>query len=257
MPALDLKAQCTALVNQTNALADLTRGVDPSTPVPTCPEWSIANLMTHVGRGHRWAAAMIQGQATEELDWKSVPEGRLPKDPEQADEWLRRSARLIVEAVDGTGADTPIWCHVGPPQPARWWVRRRLHEATAHGADAALALGTGVSLPTELAADGISEFVEFLTLTLHGTTANVLPAGTTLILRATDHRLRAAYEWTLCQSADGIEYRRKPFDNSTLVSGTCSDLFLVLLRRIAVKDTRIDIIGDSGVFEDWLARTPY
>ncbi|WP_432278328.1 maleylpyruvate isomerase N-terminal domain-containing protein [Nocardia carnea] len=29
------------------------------TPIPTCPGWTLADLVTHVGRARRWAATMI------------------------------------------------------------------------------------------------------------------------------------------------------------------------------------------------------
>jgi hypothetical protein len=33
--------------------ADRVRGADPSTPVPTCPEWNLGDLIRHVGGTHR------------------------------------------------------------------------------------------------------------------------------------------------------------------------------------------------------------
>jgi len=61
-----------ALPAETDSLAELMRTADPATPIPACPGWSLANLMTHVGRGHRWAAAMITDRATERIDFRAV-----------------------------------------------------------------------------------------------------------------------------------------------------------------------------------------
>ena len=61
--------------------------------------------------------------------------------------------------MDAVGADTAVWTFIGP-RPAHWWIRRRVHEATVHRADAAIALGADYQLTPELAADGIDEWLE-------------------------------------------------------------------------------------------------
>jgi hypothetical protein len=48
------------------------------------------------------------------------------------------------------------------PRAAAWRTRRRLHETTVHRADAAIAVGAPYELRAELAADGISEWLERL-----------------------------------------------------------------------------------------------
>ncbi|OHV73019.1 hypothetical protein BCD48_33885 [Pseudofrankia sp. BMG5.36] len=60
------------------------------------------------------------------------------------------SVITLLEAV-AADPDAPVWTGTGP-QPARWWVRRLLHESVVHRVDAALALG--VDHPIEPAATG-------------------------------------------------------------------------------------------------------
>ena len=67
----------------------------------------------------------------------------------------------MIDAVDHVGADARVWTFTGP-KPAGWWIRRRVHETTVHRADAELALGGEFELPSELAADGISEWIELI-----------------------------------------------------------------------------------------------
>src|SRR5690348_8760485 len=40
----------------TETLAGLVDGADLTIPIPTCPDWTLRQLATHVGRAHRWAA---------------------------------------------------------------------------------------------------------------------------------------------------------------------------------------------------------
>ena len=68
-------------------------------------------------------------------------------------------AQRLIDAVEHVGEETPVWTFLGS-RPAYWWVRRRLHEATVHRADAALALTLDYALTPELAADAISEWLE-------------------------------------------------------------------------------------------------
>ena len=65
----------------------------------------------------------------------------------------------FLDSVDAVGAHTPVWTFIGP-RPAQWWIRRRVHEATVHRADAAIALGADYQLTPQVAADGIDEWLE-------------------------------------------------------------------------------------------------
>ena len=47
----------------TGTLADVAGRTDPATQVPTCPDWTFRQLITHVGRAHRWAATIVATRA--------------------------------------------------------------------------------------------------------------------------------------------------------------------------------------------------
>jgi hypothetical protein len=89
---------------------------------------------------------MITHRATRELDTRAVPDGARPKEPAAAARWLPEGARLVLTAVDATGADIAVWTTLGTPRPAHWWLRRLAHEATVHRADALLALDRPVTI---------------------------------------------------------------------------------------------------------------
>ena len=57
-----------ALLDQTRDFGELIRSADPSTPVPTCPDWTLKQLFRHVGRGNRWAAQIIADRRDRD-DW--------------------------------------------------------------------------------------------------------------------------------------------------------------------------------------------
>ena len=47
------------------ALAAAARRAGIEAPVPSCPLWSVADLLGHVGRLHRWVADIVVERATD------------------------------------------------------------------------------------------------------------------------------------------------------------------------------------------------
>jgi uncharacterized protein (TIGR03083 family) len=243
-----------ALLEQNAFFGRLIRDADPSAPVPTCPDWTIQQLFRHVGRGHRWAAQIVRDRVEDYLDPRTVRDGKPPSDPDGAIEWLHGSARAVVDAVADVGHDTPVWTFLGP-RPAAWWVRRRLHEATVHRADAALTLGVPYELEVSLAADGISEWLDRLAAEQWGGRAAPLDTGVTLHLHATDD-LDSAGEWMIRGDRDGISWEHWHGRGTAAVRGRAVDLLLALLRRRSAADAGLRTVGDEQVWANWLDRTP-
>jgi len=253
---LNTAALRTALLEENDRLAELYLATDPSTPIPACPGWSLANLVAHVGGGHRWAAEMVTRRATERLDFAEVPGVRRPGEVDEAAEWLRESARAVIEAVDATGPEVPVWTPFGAARAAEWWVRRRLHEVTAHRSDALLALDRTVDLDKELAADGVSELLSII----EGASARPDTArfarpldDGSLSLHATDGR----GEWFVHRAGDGIAWSTERSAASVTIEGASTDLFLLLLRRIPVDHPALRISGDRKTLATWLERTEF
>lgn len=243
------------LLDQTKALGELIRSADPSTPVPTCPGWTLNQLLRHVGRGNRWAAQIVADRRTDALDPRDVRNGKPPDDPDAAIDWLNESAQLIIDSVDRVGADARVWTFLGP-RPAGWWIRRRLHEATVHRADAALALGVEYDPPPELAADAISEWVELMTVEAKRE-APPIERGKTLHLHATDGALGPTGEWTIVNDEDGVTWSHDHGKGDVALRGPAKDLLLAIVRRSTAADTGVEVFGDASVWDRWLERTPF
>ncbi|ONH32954.1 hypothetical protein BL253_03590 [Pseudofrankia asymbiotica] len=249
---MDPEAARAALLTETDLLADLYRSSDPTTPVPTCPGWTLAHLVAHVGGAHRWTATMVTRRSTENVDFAEVPDVRRPRDQQAAVEWLRDSARQIIAAVGATGSEVPVWTPFGAPRPAEWWIRRRLHEATGHRADALLALGREVVMAPAIAADGLSELLDLIA-TGSPWFATPLEDGNTLALASTD----SAAIWSVARSGDTVAWTGVPTEATVTVSGAAVDLYLLALRRISAADARLTISGDPKVLGTWLDRTAF
>jgi uncharacterized protein (TIGR03083 family) len=136
-------------------------------PVPTCPDWTVRDLVAHQGMVHRWAAALVRGERDVDADGIEAA-GRAQPDPL---EWLRDGVIELVEALTAAPADlrAPVFLHDAPP-PREFWARRQCHETTVHAVDAmSAALGRPADpaetwIDTDVAVDGIDELLSgFLT----------------------------------------------------------------------------------------------
>ena len=241
-----------ALLRQENdLLADVLKDADLELAVPTCPGWSLLQLLKHVGRGHRWAAQMVEERATQALDPRKVRDGRPPQDRAAAVAWLRAGAAKVLEDV-AAAPDAVIWTFTGP-KPATWWVRRRLHEATVHRADVALTTGTRYDIAPQVAADGIEEWLTRLTATAPAEPgAAPLARGVGLAIETTD----TDHGWLMRATATGLDLSPGSSGEAAALVGTAADLLLALTRR---RDLSAPIIvrGDPAVVEGWLANTPF
>jgi uncharacterized protein (TIGR03083 family) len=245
-----------ALLDQTRDFGELIGGADPSTPVPTCPEWTLKQLFRHVGRGNRWAAQIIADHRTETLDPRDVRDGKPPDDADAALDWLNGSAKAVIDAVDRVGGETRVWTFLGA-RPCGWWIRRRLHEATVHRADAAMALGLEYDLSPELAADGISEWIERVSVEARPGALPLEP-GRVVHLHAIDDGLGPTGEWTITSDAeDGLVWSHDHGKGDVALRGAAKDLLLAVVRRRTVADGGIEVFGDTAVWDGWLERTPF
>jgi uncharacterized protein (TIGR03083 family) len=246
-----------AFLEQNRAFGEVIRSADSSTPVPTCPGWSFKQLFRHVGRGDRWAAQIIGDRVDHFLDPRTVEGGKPPPDPDDAISWLYAGAQRLIDAVEQAGVETPVWTFVGP-RPANWWIRRRLHEATVHRADAALALGLDYRLTPELAADAITEWLERVAIEA-GRDGAPLPLedGHSVHLHATDPGLGEAGEWTIGAEAGRITWSHDHGKGTVALRGAATDLLLAIVRRVPVADTDTAVFGDTAVWQNWLNHTPF
>ncbi len=245
-----------AFLDENRAFAELFRGVDESTPVPTCPGWSLTQLLRHVGRGDRWAAQIVRDRLDDFFDPRAVEGGKPPPDPADAISWLHGGAQRLVDAVELSGAETPVWTFLGT-RPANWWVRRRLHETAVHRADAAIATGSEFTLDADIAADGITEWLERVAIQAGSDGAPLpLEAGRTLHVHATDPGLGDAGEWTIAVDGGAITWSHEHGKGSVALRGGATELLLAMVRRVSLADTGIELFGDDAVWQSWLDRTP-
>jgi uncharacterized protein (TIGR03083 family) len=244
------------ITGSTAMLAQLTDGTDLTRPVPTCPEWTLRQLITHVGRAHRWATAIVTTRSPVPIPFREVPDGKLPENPREHAGWLRTGAAGVVDAVR-TAGDEQVWTHPGPG-PARYWARRMAHETAVHRADGQIALGQRPQIDPVTAADGIDEWLGFLAEPDQGEGRPALAGlhGKVLHMHVTDEEV-AAGEWMIRPAANGLTVEPGHGKGDVALRGPASDLLLLLLRRIPPGDPAVEVLGDAAVLDELLAVTPF
>ncbi|GGS30723.1 maleylpyruvate isomerase family mycothiol-dependent enzyme [Actinokineospora fastidiosa] len=234
------------LHHHTAAFAAAVAGADPQARVPTCPEWPLRVLVGHIGQAHRWAAGIVGSGPSPVPD----PVDADPGPPGEWSAWLRDGATALADAVAAAG-DSPVWTFFGE-RPARFWLRRMLHDTTIHHADAALATGAPFAVEPDIAADAVTEWLELLsnpvTPSIKPEFAALRGAGQTLQLSPD-----AGPGWLITRTPDGVEWDRTTGPADVTMAAPIADLLLVFTRRLPA--SRITITGDRALADHWLAHT--
>jgi uncharacterized protein (TIGR03083 family) len=236
-----------ALRREGGLLADAAARAEPDTPVPTCPEWTIRDLVLHTGRVHRWAAHYVREArptVLSEADERSV----MSEAPADADlvGWYRAGHAALVETLEKAPADLVCWYFLTAPSPLAFWARRQAHETAIHRADADSATGPILGYPVDLAVDGVDELLCAFMTRSRGRLSSEAPR--TLHVWATD----ADAHWTVHIGPESVHTERSSGAADCHLGAPASDLYLALWNRRGTGD--LDVTGDPGVLDLWRAK---
>ena len=245
------EAYCEALEREIARFAGRVRDADLATPVPTCPDWDLADLLEHTGIVQRWAAEMVRRRSPERLDRKTL-DVPVPDDRAQLPEWLADGAGDIVAAFRESDPDASMWAW-GADKHARFWPRRMLHETTMHRADADLACGREPAIEPAVAIDGVDELLDNLPHAgyFRPHVAELRGDGESLHLHCTD----VDGDWTITLGPDGFRWDHGHTKATVAARGPAADLLLLVYRRRRPDDGRYEVIGDDRVLGHWLAHS--
>jgi uncharacterized protein (TIGR03083 family) len=226
--------------------------------VPTCPEWTLFDLVGHLGGVHRrWAANTAAGPADAPA---AVSEDVLAAPRERAAllAWSAESTEQLLGALRESGPERGCWTWWGgsqSPQTCGAVARHQVQEATVHTYDAQVTVGAPLPLPTEAALDGVDEF---LSTCCSGTAAWPHEPA------AVDYHAAEGRSWRLSLTPDGTRTTRLPAPGTAAgedpdaagaaLRGTAGELVLALYSRIPVDSLKVD--GDQRLFDLLLAWDP-
>ena len=262
--ALSYDRQCAEIVHQTELLRSTVRGADLSTPVPSCPDWNLGQLLRHVGGAQRWAEATVRARATEPIAEDEFAVREFAADSgEDADElgaWLESGAATLAATLREAGPAAPMWTPVAGGGTS-FYARRFTHETAMHRADATLALGQRYELDADVALDAIDEWMELGSLPMHFEVhpwmRELLGPGRTLHFHATDTPPEARAEWVVDLTGDAIAWRRAHEKCAVAVRAPLIDLLLLIYKRRPAHGDDIEVFGDTDLLDFWLDRIAF
>ncbi|MDT0396046.1 MULTISPECIES: maleylpyruvate isomerase family mycothiol-dependent enzyme [Streptomyces] len=255
---------CDEIAHQVGQLRTVvTSGADLSRTVPTTPDWTLEQLVRHVGGALRWVEVIVRTGAEDDVPEDQVPGADGPGergDPAALDAWLAESGELVVGALRKAGPDAKAWSWAGIDN-AGFWARRMTHEVTVHRADATLAAGLPYEVAPEIAADAVDEWleiVEWAQRTLPDDAVHELRGPRrTLHLHATETRPEVHSEWVIELGEEGVSWRRGHEKATVALRGPLTSVLLAFYRRLPLDAPGLEVHGDRELLELWLERATF
>ncbi|MCF3961297.1 maleylpyruvate isomerase family mycothiol-dependent enzyme [Streptomyces fuscigenes] len=231
-----------ALVDDRSAalVAAVTDAADTTVRVPSCPDWTLRQLVEHITEVQFfWAGAVTAGPAA------ASPAARLTSTAPDLLDRFQEATGALLTALRAAGADRSCWAWWGAsdvPLTAGSVARHQVQEAAVHAYDAQEAAGRPEPLPDAVALDGVDEFAA-----VSFGTAGAWPGKPARVgLYAAEG---AFWEFDLTEAGAAGACSDTPVDAG--LHGTASDLVLALYRRVPLDRLRVE--GDPEILERLLA----
>lgn len=223
-------------------IVSICHATDLASPVPTCPGWTLDELLWHLGGIHRWFAHIV-GDAVAEFgpDDRSAIVGPRPGSGVIIP-WFAEGADELVRVLEEAPDDLECWVMFSDTPARRMWSRRMAYEAAIHRVDVELAAGQQPRpFSPVVGADMIDELLG--SWTIRNSRFLLADPPVTLEVECTDiscRRRLAIGEGRTLVVADGS-------DATCTVRGSASDIALVLWTRS--ETDAVEITGDPGVLD--------
>jgi uncharacterized protein (TIGR03083 family) len=241
---MEVAAHIEALQHHGALMVAAASAAGPNVAVATCPDWTVRDLVRHMGGVHRWATGYVRDRRTEvwNVDLDDVV-GSWPAD-DALGAWLGEGCAALVDALAAAPADLECWSFLPAPSPLAMWARRQAHETAIHRVDAELAAGrTPSAVSTDFAADGADELLTCFVPRRSGRLRADSP--TALRVACTDDDA----SWLLRIDTEGVTTSpgspRDDDEAACTVRGSAADVYLALWNRTGAETLSVE--GDRDV----------
>lgn len=202
-------------------------------PVPSCPGWSVRDLVAHVAQVYEHKIECTRlGHAPD--PWP--PEWREAEHPVP---WFRDAHARLLQMFAENDATTPSATWWEPDQTVGFWARRMAHETAVHRVDAQLARGVSSPIDPALATDGVDEILRIMLEGDWSDDANEAMNGQRIEISA------GVRSWQVRLDRDAVRVSEGNDAADAAVTGEPSDVLLWLWGR--EPDERVTRSGDLEV----------
>jgi uncharacterized protein (TIGR03083 family) len=217
--------------------------------VPSCPDWTVADLVRHLGAVYR-RYRVNTGTGDADQPWPAliIPDDAPQGSDEQVVGWYGGELAQLDAHLDALDPDAPAWNWAPQTRHAGFWHRRAAHETAVHRWDAQLSTSLAEPLESKLAGDTVAEVLD--TFLAAGRRRSPSELSGLVHLIASD----LGQEWYVRLRGERVSL----LDTDTLLdddshparataSATASDLALFLWGRINVD--LVDCAGDTDLLK--------
>jgi uncharacterized protein (TIGR03083 family) len=214
--------------------------------VPSCPDWTVLDLVHHVASVYRRIRSHVSRGVTSRPEPPPPPD-ELPTGA-AAIQWWTDEYESLASLLETLEPQLPAWNWAPQAKQAGFWQRRMAHETAIHRWDAQMAIGQVEPIETRLAVDGVAEVLD-----------TWLPAGRrrgptdrtgVVKLAVTD----AEQEWFVRLRGEGVALLdtatwldHDDHQTRVLARGTASDLVLALFGRVLFDV--LEVAGDATLLQ--------
>jgi uncharacterized protein (TIGR03083 family) len=227
---------------------------DPAAPVPSCPDWTAADLLWHLAEVQLFWGTIVAERLRE-------PDGADAGKPARPDDYSAllasylTASSTLVDALAATPDEVEVWTWFDADHSVGFIRRRQAHEALIHRLDAELTAGDLTDVDAELATDGVAEVLDWM---YSGVPSWATPAATGPIGRITTTDTEGSWlvrvgsfsgtspNTGTVYTDEGTITRVDEGEPTFSVTGTARDLDAWLWNRPTSTD--IDLAGDHGDF---------
>ncbi|HZC51371.1 MAG TPA: maleylpyruvate isomerase family mycothiol-dependent enzyme [Mycobacterium sp.] len=231
------------------AMLDLAGG-DLTRPVPSCPMWTVAELIGHLTAVYRWVTLIVGERRFERPSASERAALDVPVlDGPALSRVFETAHTKVVETLSAAPTDLACWT-MWPAASARdYWIRRQAHETLVHHLDLRTAtVGSTLDcahVSADIAADGVDEMIMGFAGRYRERLRSPRPATIALHATDTDHR------WWIRLGPTEPEFGRGEVDDTdqTVLRARGGELLLLLWNR---RDwDGLDVAGSDEPLRSW------
>jgi uncharacterized protein (TIGR03083 family) len=237
----------------------------PAPAVPSCPGWTLTDLVLHLGYVHRSVARTIAERLRQQPEWGDLSwlglepgqlgwlrPGRAPAGaplPANLPDWFAAGASALEGEFRSAAPGQPVWTW-SAEQTVGFWQRMQSIEAAVHRWDAEKALGRAQPVDAELAANAVVQ--TFTVMAPMRRTYGQAPPGEGERFRFI--RTDGTGDWAVEFRGEDVTLVDPSGPTDLTLAGTASDLMLYLWQRLPPES--LDLRGDTSLLGRYFVLVP-
>ncbi|MGH8791194.1 MAG: maleylpyruvate isomerase N-terminal domain-containing protein [Stackebrandtia sp.] len=226
-------------------LRDAAADADLTSPVPSCPDWTLRDLLTHMAKVYGRISRRLLSEDPPDADSEAAAAAEVSDVPvlEELD-----AARGELAAVLGRmSLDDPAWNFAPQANTARFWFRRAACETAVHRWDAQMTVGNVEPVDAALASEGVDEALGALVPSGRRREESKATGVAQLTARDADRRWFVRLRDDRVALLDAASVDTDVLAVQAHAAGAASDLFLALWGRVPFGV--LDVAGDQKLLD--------